>query len=179
MTESDVSLREYLERMLDESRRGHGEIHAALMAEHQRLRDAWRADALQWRESHSAAHEAHAVAHDKEHSLNQQAISKAEASVDKAVFSARETMETNIGAQAARIDHLEDEQQRRLDEVRATIHQMNLSITSLTRTAESNAKAIQSLAESQTWVVRLLVGAILMALLVLIIRPALMTGIGG
>lgn len=143
MTEP-VPLREYLER-----------IHDEYVAGHQR------------------EHIAHADAHAREHSLNKQAIDKAEASVDKAVGAARETTDRTIEAIVARIDHSEDEQRRQLDELKDTIHQMGLSVANVHTATDNNTKSIQGIQESQTWVVRLVGGAILLALLALIFRPGI------
>lgn len=79
MIESQIPLREHLEK-----------VHDEYVAAHYR------------------EHEAHAAAHEREHALNQQAINKAEASVDKAVHAARETMEKSLEALESKVTDLTD-----------------------------------------------------------------------
>lgn len=143
MNES-VSLREHLERRLDD-----------------------------YTAAHSREHVVHAEAHDREHSLNKEAIDKAESSVDRAVSAARDTVGADMGALEKRLEHAEEEYRRRADEQKAELHQINLTIVTLTRQAEVNAKGIQSIQDSVTWLVRIVAGAIVVALLALIFKPGL------
>jgi hypothetical protein len=144
--QTPVSLREYLER-----------IHGEYASGHQR------------------EHIAHADAHEREHRLNKEAIDKAEASVDKAVGAARETTDRTIEAIVARIDHSEAEQRRQSDELKETIHQLGLAVAGIRTTADNNTKSIQGIQDSQVWVVRLVGGAILLALLALIFKPGIIS----
>ena len=144
MTAEPITLREHLERIHDD--------HVT---------------------SHRHEHEAHASAHEREHELNQQAINKAEASVDKAVGAARETMDKSIEALGERLDRSEGEQRRRLDEFGTSLHQMGLDLAAVRTTAENGVKGNQALSDSQTWIVRLVIGVVVLAILALIVRPGL------
>lgn len=122
--------------------------------------------------AHHREHEAHAAAHEREHQLNKDAIDKAEHGVDRAVSAAKETMDKSLDALVARMDRSEAEQRRRLEEMSAGMQKMGLDIATQARTIEGNSKLIQAIQDSQTWIVRLIVGAIVLAIMAWIIRPA-------
>lgn len=171
--EDSVSLREYMAQW----QALHDATHRAIEAEQARLREAWRADAMQWRENHDQAHESHATAHAKEHELNQTAINKAETNVDKAVGAARETMEESIRSLGDRVDHAEAERQRRADETIKALHDLSERVVQVHQTAESCVVAIRAIQDSQGWVVRIVASAVglalLTAILTLVFRPGL------
>ena len=123
--------------------------------------------------AHTREHIVHADAHAREHALNKEAIEKAENSVDKAVGAARETMDKSVEALGDRLDRAEAEQRRRMDEHKAELHQIGLAIAGLRTTAEGNIKGIQAIQESQGWVVRLVIGAVILAIIAWILRPGL------